>query len=179
MNAYELADRIIKPDCFREYIIDAVMMLRQQADRIAELEKQLKTQADMEFEADRAYWKYKKLDTSAEPVAWVDAEKLKKLQKFKYVADYWEAVTGVEEEYSIPLYITPQATRLDNVLPLSETSDISIDKPVAWVDFSIEGVPVQLDYEWGCQMQKSGVRVPLYTTPQTKPLEIEKEHGIK
>jgi hypothetical protein len=38
MNAYELADRLIKLDCYREYIIDSVMMLRQQADRIAELE---------------------------------------------------------------------------------------------------------------------------------------------
>ena len=107
MNAYELANKLdTKGSSFQE--VEAANMLRQQADRIKELEKQLKTQADMEFEADRAYWKYKKLDTSAEPVAWVDAEKLKKLQKFKYVADYWEAVTGVEEEYSIPLYTAPQ-----------------------------------------------------------------------
>ena len=110
MNAYELAkemDNACIALSTEEHWVstyrEVADMLRQQANRIAELEKQLKTQADMEFEADRAYWKYKKLDTSAEPVAWVDAEKLKKLQKFKYVADYWEAVTGVEEEYSIQI----------------------------------------------------------------------------
>lgn len=51
-------------------------------------------------------------------------------------------------------------------------------EPVAWVDFDIEGVPVQLDYEWGCKMQKLKTRVPLYTTPQYKELSDEEYERI-
>jgi heme oxygenase len=34
MNANELAEKIIEPDCFREYIIDAANMLSKQAEEI-------------------------------------------------------------------------------------------------------------------------------------------------
>ena len=42
LSAYNLADKIIKPDCFREYIIDAVRMLKNQADEIDALRHQIK-----------------------------------------------------------------------------------------------------------------------------------------
>jgi len=41
MNAYELAEKIIDRDCYHEYIIDAVRMLRMQADEITALREQL------------------------------------------------------------------------------------------------------------------------------------------
>ena len=43
MNAYELADKLLaEVNCFdHQCAFDAASMLRQQADRIAELEKQL------------------------------------------------------------------------------------------------------------------------------------------
>ena len=47
MNAYQIADKIIDPDCFRTYIIDAVMMLRHQADYIDQLEKGLESSLDL------------------------------------------------------------------------------------------------------------------------------------
>jgi len=34
MNANELADKILDRDCYREYIIDAVVMLRKQQEEI-------------------------------------------------------------------------------------------------------------------------------------------------
>lgn len=42
MNAYELSDKLIELYCYREHIVDAVIMLRHQADLIALFEKQLK-----------------------------------------------------------------------------------------------------------------------------------------
>ena len=42
ISAYDIADKIIKPDCFRTYIIDAVMMLRNQADETKLLREQIK-----------------------------------------------------------------------------------------------------------------------------------------
>ena len=53
MNAYELA-KIVDKWAYRmsaEYLTDAANMLRQQADRIAELEKQTKPLSDEEIQA--------------------------------------------------------------------------------------------------------------------------------
>jgi len=54
LTAYELADEL--QDLHGLYCEDAANMLRQQADRIAELEKELqRINANAEFELDRAY----------------------------------------------------------------------------------------------------------------------------
>lgn len=53
MNAYELADEL--QDLHGLYCEDAANMLRQQADRIAELEKQTKPLSDDEIEQLREY----------------------------------------------------------------------------------------------------------------------------
>ena len=65
MNAYELADWVKEYAFLKDEDIalePVINMLRQQADRIAELEKELqRIVANAEFELDRAYWKIKEL----------------------------------------------------------------------------------------------------------------------
>ena len=99
MNAYELADELEnKPlaygDCIQDWLLDAANMLRQQADRIAELEKN--------FDALNA--KHTKLITqqSAEPVAW--------MHKTYFSNGLYEddLVWSKIDENSIPLYTAPQ-----------------------------------------------------------------------
>jgi len=104
MNAYELADELEnKPlaygDCIQDWLLDAANMLRQQAVRIAELEKN--------FDALNA--KHTKLVTqqSAEPVAWMHKTYF---QNGLYEEDLvWSKV----DKNSIPLYIHPAKTLTD------------------------------------------------------------------
>ena len=153
MNAYELADRV---DGWAEDVYgggqqlkDAANMLRQQADRIAKLEKELqrivanaefeldratqtKSQADIEFEADREYWRNKELKTNPEPVAFIKQGADGKptlvknpLHEFSYQA---ESAKWAD----IPLYTTPQTK------PLSDSELIvflmdDIDKASQWL----------------------------------------------
>jgi hypothetical protein len=41
LNAYRLADKIIEPNCYREYIVDAAMLLQEQASLLDKLIPQL------------------------------------------------------------------------------------------------------------------------------------------
>ena len=123
MNAYELAEQLMTALATLE---NSAIMLRQlqkekdqQADRIAELEKNLHM----------LQRHYDQLDhdlPNAEPVAWgmfVDG-------------DFWDAIHNdehnrVEGEYTIPLYTTPQ---------IKELSDEEIDEIMKqtsnWYDFA-------------------------------------------
>ena len=84
MNAYELADELIaKKNIFdKPKNIDAANMLRQQADRIAELEKQ------------------------SEPVAWM-AEHFDGRKRVEITGNVYDQDVGWGHK-RIPLYTTPQ-----------------------------------------------------------------------
>jgi hypothetical protein len=90
MNAYELAD-IVDRWAYKEsaeYLTDAAKMLRQQADRIAELEKS-------HIELEQGIVADLNQRQSAEPVAWMSNGKEFYVQK-NYCPNF------------IPLYTTPQ-----------------------------------------------------------------------
>jgi len=102
MNAYELADELKK--CIDDGSTDlvcvcsAVNMIRQQADRIAELEKCL-------FQMQNACIDL--TEQSAEPVAWIDPKELD--------MDVSTTVTKNKQfDTDIPLYTTPQIKELSD-----------------------------------------------------------------
>ena len=179
MNAYELADKLdLEP--YGIYGEQAANMLRQQADRIAHLEMLV---ADRNEIID-------KLDlnpqTNAEPVAWMCPTGNNFISKkapsyVKRGTDNW-----------IPLYITPQ-NQLDRiaelekekghirVCPNSEVpTDCKISKdiitPFAYAVYVGENdrqnIFLQFDHPEMCG-QKYNKVIPLYTTPQAKPLSDE------
>ena len=85
MNAYELADIIADPHrATYPYHLDIADMLRQQADRIAELEK------------------------SAEPVAWIKKDTLIFLGNYEFGSITIQVQKQKDDEFDIPLYTTPQ-----------------------------------------------------------------------
>ena len=105
MNAYELAKELNA--CFTkadwEYVDDAANMLRQQADRIAELEKELET---------LKIWTgtIQPIKTNAEPVAWGMRYKDGTI----YDCICAEEHSREEGKYTIPLYTTPQSNPLSD-----------------------------------------------------------------
>ena len=115
MNAYELADKLLSEvNCFdHQCAFDAASMLRQQADRIAELERLV---SDMIYEKASGVYQGKYLEQywvkqqSAEPVAWMD---------YLEHSDVYDLnVSG----RGIPLYTAPQ---------IKELSDEEIDILIA------------------------------------------------
>jgi hypothetical protein len=88
MNAYELADEL--QDLHGLYCEDAANMLRQQADRIAELEK------------------------SAEPVAWIKKDTLIFLGNYEFGSITIQVQKQKDDEFDIPLYTTPQIKELSD-----------------------------------------------------------------
>ena len=108
MNPYELADELKKcvDDGFTDLVCvcDAVNMLRQQADRIAELEKShIKLEQGIVADLNQRQ--------SAEPVAWFDGE--------YYVCPELGYEDTITEQHPkdlgwIPLYTTPQIKELSD-----------------------------------------------------------------
>ena len=112
MNAYELAD-IADRWAYKEsaeYLTDAANMLRQQADRIAELEKCL-------FQMQNACIDLTK--QNSEPVVWIDPKELE---------DHELTSTAVSKNkmypQDIPLYTTPQIKELSD----EEINDLIVNK---------------------------------------------------
>ena len=93
MNAYELADEIdsIAFDWLGKTTSGKLAnMLRQQADRIAELEK------------------------SAEPVAWIKKDTLIFLGNYEFGSITIQVQKQKDNEFDIPLYTTPQIKELSD-----------------------------------------------------------------
>ena len=105
MNAYELADKLNEWYNFSHENMcnEAANMLRQQADRIAELEKELET---------LKIWTgtIQPIKTNAEPVAWGMRYKDGTI----YDCICAEEHSREEGKYTIPLYTTPQSNPLSD-----------------------------------------------------------------
>ena len=119
MNAYELADAVENWETGANYTISikAGQMLRQQADRIAELEKCL-------FQMQNACIDL--TQKSAEPVAWMSPDVLPLTHIIKAIVRREQ-----DEQHSIPLYTTPQ---------IKELSDEEIDAVVYSMDWAHDPV---------------------------------------
>ena len=98
MNAYELADELLRDNT--QLTVKAAYMLRQQADRIAELES--------------LYWQqvYKNIPPQTKPVAWMQMHYKDNIPTKFSPVKVWED--------DIPLYTTPQTK------PLSDEEIIAI-----------------------------------------------------
>ena len=109
MNAYELADYLdnnVEAMLISEqpYIDNAANMLRQQADKIAELEKLV---AEMKYEKSSGVY-----EKQSEPVAWMyqnASGEMKMLGNTRL--EEWVTKFGCKE---IPLYTTPQTKPLSD-----------------------------------------------------------------
>ena len=106
MNAYELADRLdLEP--YGIYGEQAANTLRQQADRIAELEK------------------------SAEPVAWIKKDTLIFLGNYEFGSITIQVQKQKDYEFAIPLYTTPKIKELSD-----EEIDEIMKQTSNWYDFA-------------------------------------------
>ena len=118
MNAYELAKEL--DACFTRAdwnVLEAATMLRQQADRIAELEKAVKDA--LEIGIAEGFIKAHK--TSAEPVAWMIQYK----DRHKFV---FEKPLNSEHILACePLYTTPQTKPLTEQEALEYLEAFSMD----------------------------------------------------
>ena len=119
MNAYELADEFdwMTEEKIVQWCNDVVNMLRQQADRIAELEKCL-------FQMQNACIDL--TQKSAEPVAWMSPDVLPLTHIIKAIVRREQ-----DEQHSIPLYTTPQ---------IKELSDEEIDAVVYSMDWAYDPI---------------------------------------
>lgn len=114
MNAYELADELenyvwVNPNNNRDYCKEVKDMLRKQADRIAELSKNVDELEEALLKATHP---------NAEPVAWFDGE--------YYVCPELGYEDTITEQHPkdlgwIPLYTTPQIKELSDEEILSFT----------------------------------------------------------
>jgi len=96
MNAYEMSDELLRDNT--QLTVKAAYMLRQQADRIAKLEKCL-------FQMQNACIDL--TEQSAKPVAWIDSKELD--------MDVSTTVTKNKQfDTDIPLYTTPQIKELSD-----------------------------------------------------------------
>ena len=119
MNAYELAEimEIHDGSLVWEHGLDIANMLRQQADRIAELEKCL-------FQMQNACIDL--TQKSAEPVAWMSPDVLPLTHIIKAIVRREQ-----DKQHSIPLYTTPQ---------IKELSDEEIDAVVYSMDWAYDPI---------------------------------------
>ena len=129
MNPYELAGRLLEKKLYliqegvnSSYLEDASNMLRQQADRIAELEKE---SANLEHSLKNALIFIDNAKQS-EPVAWMDkyGNVCTNIQKKMYAGN-------ITAQYNydlndIPLYTTPQTKPLSDE-EISELSEKHLD----------------------------------------------------
>ena len=122
MNAYELADELERVGCTTYCRCEeTIPMLRQQADRIASLESQLKVNQECNSV------------TNAEPVAWAteDLEEIMTPELRQAHIDHPKSCT--HKFFPIPLYTTPQTKH--EVSPLSDEEIMQIvEKPEFWTD---------------------------------------------
>ena len=133
MNAYELADALQELDS-RLHLIDlfkSANMLRQQADRIAELEKEL---AFMEgdYPEPTIVEKMKEYEKQSEPVG------LFKLKEDHHGSYYIQALPTEDNHNLIPLYTTPQTKPLsdDEIEEVIKTFQLnSLMKNLNYKDF--------------------------------------------
>ena len=115
MNAYELADKMEK--LAGHFHNEAINMLRQQADRIAELERLV---SDMIYEKASGVYQGKYLEQywvkqqSAEPVAWTNQKWLNVIAKEPQLFQPLFAHGKQTEHNTIPLYTTPQIKELSD-----------------------------------------------------------------
>ena len=97
-------------------------MLRQQADRIAELEKEKIRAYGNGFEDGQ-----KSLTTNAEPVAWAVYDHEFECYRFFHL----------KEENSIPLYTTPQTKPLSDEEIVEIYKSVKQDKDLTWEEWCI------------------------------------------
>jgi hypothetical protein len=135
MNAYELADeldRIVKVSMPLHYITESSKMLRQQADRIAELEKTIQDgiqafgkvqdqMLDNKFAFPRWSKEKEMFDSwvshekqSAEPVAWIKKDTLIFLGNYEFGSITIQVQKQKDNEFDIPLYTTLQIKELSD-----------------------------------------------------------------
>jgi predicted component of type VI protein secretion system len=116
MNAYELADLIDSEDTLwlEGRLVDICNMLRQQADRIAELEK------------------------SAEPVAWTNQKWLDGIAREPQLFQPLFVHGKQTEHNTIPLYITPQIKELsdEEIIEIGNAVVNLIDSNEGWIEFA-------------------------------------------
>ena len=109
MNAYELADKLdLEP--YGIYGEQAANMLRQQADRIAELEK------------------------SAEPVAWIKKDTLIFLGNYEFASITIQVQKQKDDEFDIPLYTTPQIKKLSDEEIIEIRKNTKANSTNNWAD---------------------------------------------
>ena len=122
MNAYELANKM--EQLAGHFHNEAINMLRQQADRIAELERLV---SDMIYEKSSGVYQGKYLEQywvkqqSAEPVAWIKKDTLIFLGNYEFGSITIQVQKQKDDEFDIPLYTTPQIKELsdEEILSLS------------------------------------------------------------
>jgi len=122
MNAYELAEimEIHDGSLVWEHGLDIANMLRQQADRIAELEKDLE---GCEYFLDK--------QQSAEPVAWTKKDTLIFLGNYEFGSITIQVQKQKDNEFDIPLYTKPQ---------IKDLSDEEIDEVLYSMDWAHDPV---------------------------------------
>ena len=133
MNAYELADELLRDNT--QLTVKAAYMLRQQADRIAELEKLLEHSVgsdcrEMRYiqEIENKDARIAELEKQGEPVAWMLADKQNECIRSIMAVQHDFVPKGCVE---IPLYTTPQTKPL---------SDEEIDSIIYSVDWAYDPV---------------------------------------
>ena len=122
MNAYEMADELLRDNT--QLTVKAAYMLRQQADRIAELEKCL-------FQMQNACIDL--TQKSAEPVAWMSPDVLPLTHIIKAIVRREQ-----DEQHSIPLYTTPQIKELsdEEIIEIGNAVVNLIDSNEGWIEFA-------------------------------------------
>ena len=126
MNAYELADELIaKKNIFdKPRNTDAANMLRQQADRIADLEKEVEEYEELEQNYMKAIQRLQdrlQKEKQSEPVAWMQMHYKDNVPTKFSPVKVWED--------DIPLYTTPQTKPLsdEEIDKILESLDVYID----------------------------------------------------
>jgi hypothetical protein len=138
MNAYELADLMLDvTDCESSEYYQAGLMLRQQADRIAELEKLVHQRFDDGKRLGVIETEDRLKQQSAEPVAWTNQKWLDGIAKEPQLFQPLFVHGKQTEHNTIPLYTTPQ---------IKELSDEELNKAFDYYCETDEGV-LRFNYE--------------------------------
>ena len=132
MNAYELADELMTALATLE---NSAIMLRQQADRIAELEKGLELVKDAycvrDSECRQLKGRIAELEKKSKPVAWMMKYRNKKIslsfEKFQLEDDN-------TNYFNIPLYTTPQIKELSDEQIIEIRQNTKASNTNNWAD---------------------------------------------
>ena len=137
MNAYELANKM--EQLAGHFHNEAINMLRQQADRIAELEKGLELVKDAycvrDSECRQLKGRIAELEKKSKPVAWMMKYRNKKIslsfEKFQLEDDN-------TNYFNIPLYTTPQIKELsdEEIIEIGNAVTNLIDSNEGWIEFA-------------------------------------------